>query len=86
MRPALASNIMPRTTIDIDKTVLSQVKRLARAQGKTIAAVVSELLAIALFNQSQGVRPGKLSWTAKPMRARVDLEDKEAVHEALERG
>lgn len=86
MHSALASSIMPRTTLDIDKTVLTQVKRLARAQGKTLARVVSELLAIALFDQSRGARPGKLSWKAKPMRARVDLEDKEAVHEALERG
>lgn len=80
----LASHLMPRTTIDIDATVLRQVKRLARSAGKSLGRVVSELLAGALAERPAQTR--KLVWRAKPMRARVDLEDKEALHEALDRG
>lgn len=76
---------MSRTTINIDPTVLQQVKRLARSQGKTLTQVVSELLAIALASHGRDAPASELSWKAKPMRPRVDLEDKEAVYEALER-
>lgn len=85
MRDKLASIIMSRTTINIDPTVLRQVKRLARSQGKTLTQVVSELLAIALANPNRGAPFSELSWNAKPMRARVDLEDKEALYDVLER-
>lgn len=86
MRMALASSIMSRTTINIDPSVLRQVRRLARSQGKTLTEVVSELLAIALAGRDREASMSELSWNAKPMHARVDLEDKEAVYEALERG
>lgn len=76
---------MSRTTINIDPTVLRQVRRLARSQGKTLAQVVSELLAIALGTYNRAAPVSELPWNAKAMRARVDLEDKEAVQEALER-
>lgn len=85
MRDKIASRIISRTTINIDPTVLRHVRRLARSQGKTLAQVVSELLAIALASY-RDVPVGELSWKAKPMGARVDLEDKEAVYEALEGG
>lgn len=77
---------MSRTTVDIDRNVLREVRRLANAEGKTLAQVVSELLAAALATQKKGASVVELSWKAKSMRARVDLEDKEAVYEALERG
>lgn len=76
---------MPRTTVDIDASVLRQVKRLARTQGKSITQVVSELLAAALEEHERPVPPRKLTWRAKAMRARVDLEDKDAVRAALDR-
>lgn len=85
MRNKIASRIISRTTINIDPTVLRHVRRLARSQGKTLAQVVSELLAIALASH-RDVPAGELSWKVKPMGARVDLEDKEAVYEALEGG
>ena len=73
---------MPRTTIDIDAGVLRELKRRQRKEGKTLGQLVSELLAASL---RQGDRPAVgLPWTARPMGARVDLEDKEAVRRALE--
>ena len=52
-----------------------------------MGAVVSELLADALARRAR--RPAvaaRLAWIARPMRARVDLADKDAVYAALEEG
>jgi hypothetical protein len=73
---------MTRTTIDIDPTILRRLKQRARTDGKSLSGLVSELLATAL--RADSVRsPRRLEWTSRPMHARVDLEDKEAVRRAL---
>lgn len=74
---------MPRTTIDIDSAVLRKLKERTRREGKTLGRVVSELLARALRTEEDGV-PRRFEWTSRPMRARVDLEDKEALRRTLE--
>lgn len=74
---------MPRTTIDIDAAVLRELKQRQEREGKTLGQLVSELLAGALDRGSEPT-PVPFTWTSKPMRARVDLEDKEAVRRALE--
>lgn len=74
---------MARTTIDIDAAVLRRLKERKRREGKTLGQLVSELLAGAL-RETDEPAPRELDWTARPMRARVDLEDKEAVRQALE--
>jgi hypothetical protein len=73
---------MARTTIDIDAAVLRRLKERKRREGKTLGQLVSELLAGAL--RETDATPRELDWTARPMGARVDLEDKEAVRRALE--
>lgn len=76
---------MPRTTIDIDPTVLRKLKQVQVREGKTLGRLVSELLAGALQrDRSESVAP--FVWTVRPMQARVDLQDKEAVRRALEHG
>jgi macrodomain Ter protein organizer (MatP/YcbG family) len=75
-----------RTTIDIDAAVLRRLKERQRREGKTLGGLVSELLAAALReSEAPERRAGKLAWTSQPMRARVDLADKEALRRALER-
>lgn len=74
---------MPRTTIDLDGTVLRELKRRSRAQGTTVGRLASLLLAQVLDEPSRAER-AKLRWNAAPMGARVDLRDKEAVRRALE--
>jgi len=74
-----------RTTLDIDEAILRELRRLGRREGKSLGQLVSELLASALAREREEAPPA-LRWTAKPMRARVDLEDKEAVRRALEGG
>ena len=73
---------MPRTTIDIDAAVLRELERRKQREGKTLGRLVSELLAAALARQEEPTP--KLEWYSQPMRARVDLEDKEAVQRTLD--
>jgi hypothetical protein len=74
---------MPRTTIDIDAGVLRRLKERKRREGKTLGQLASELLAGALREEGEPT-PRELGWTSRPMGARVDLEDKEAVRRVLE--
>lgn len=74
---------MPRTTLDIDASVLRELKRLQREQGKSLGQLVSELLAASLARPRRPAEPTEVEWTAQPMGARVDLEDDEAVRAAL---
>lgn len=80
----IASRIMPRTTIDLDPTVLRDLKRRQERDGKTLGHLVSELLAAELARDPEEVEPAPFAWTALPMRARIDLDDKEAVRRALD--
>ena len=82
----IASSIMPRTTVDIDPTVLRDLKRRARAEGKSLGRLLSEIAAAALKQPLRGSAASPFRWNSRPMRARVDLEDKEAVDAALRQG
>lgn len=82
MREPIASCIMPRTTIDLDATVLRDLKDRGRREGKSLGQVASELLATSL--RQHPAEPPTFAWTSKPMDARVDLEDREAVYQALD--
>ena len=76
---------MARTTIDIDPTVLRELKARQRREGKTLGRLVSELLSTAM--QAEGDEPralAPLAWSSRPMRALVDLDDPEAVRRALD--
>jgi hypothetical protein len=74
---------MARTTIDIDVTVMRELKRRQRREGKTLGRLVSELLATAL-QEPESEPPRDFAWTTKSMGALVDLEDKEALRRALD--
>jgi hypothetical protein len=76
---------MARTTLDLDPTVLRELKRRARAEGKSLGRVASEVLGAALASD-EAAPPTPFAWTSRAMGARVDLEDKEAMRRALEGG
>ena len=77
---------MPRTTVNIDAPVLRDLKRLQKREGKPLGQLISELLAHALgLQRQQRAGDDAFAWTARPMRARVDLADKEAVQAVLDR-
>ena len=75
-----------RTTIDLDPTVVKELKRRSKGAGKSMGQVASELLASSLREQTGRPRnPDALTWIAKDLgRPLVDLEDKEAVRAVLD--
>jgi hypothetical protein len=73
-----------RTTLDIDDPILREVKAIHEREGRSIGAVVSELLAEALARRRPSRARPPFRWTSRPMKALVDLTDKEAVHAALD--
>lgn len=76
---------MPRTTFDLDATVLADLRRRAAAEGKSMGQVASELLAGSL-GAEEPATPPPLNWARKDMGPfKVDLEDKEAVWNLLDR-
>jgi hypothetical protein len=79
----VASSIM-RTTLDIDDPILKEVKAIHEREGRSIGAVVSELLAEALARRRPSRARPSFRWTSRPMKALVDLTDKESVYAALD--
>lgn len=74
-----------RTTLDIDAQILRELKRIQKKEGTSLGRLVSNLLAQALKADVASATPSPPAWIAKPMRARVNLSDKEAMHRALDR-
>lgn len=74
-----------RTTLDIDAPILADLKRLGRAQHIPMGRLVSELLGRALREATPGRPvPVAFTWIDKPMNAKVDLADREALYAAME--
>jgi len=73
-----------RTTVDIDDPILREVKAIHQKEGRSMGAVVSELLAEALARRSASRARPAFRWTSRPMNALVDLADKDAVYAVLD--
>lgn len=74
-----------RTTVDIDDPVLKDLKKIQHKEGKSLGRLISDLLAQALGERKAGkasARPAK--WISKPMGARIDLADREALYAAMD--
>jgi hypothetical protein len=78
----ITSHIM-RTTLDIDAPILREIKAIQEKEGRSMGAIVSELLAQALANRPARARPS-FRWTSRPMKALVDISDKDAVYAVLD--
>ena len=74
----LSSNII-RTTVDIDDPISRAVKAIHEKEGRSMGAVVSELLADALTRRRTGRARPAFRWISRPMRALLDLSDRDAV-------
>jgi hypothetical protein len=83
MRNVIASIIM-RTTIDIDDPILRDLKALQAREGKSLGRLVSDLLAKALAESSRGAPAREFQWLSRPMGARVDLADRDALLDAMD--
>ena len=76
---------MARTTLDIDESVLRDLKRLQRKQGKSLGRLVSDLLAETLGRNQRDEPPVPFVWHSQRMGALVDLDNKAAVQAILDR-
>jgi hypothetical protein len=79
-----------RTTLDIEKPVLAELKKLQQKTHQSLGKLASSLLGEALKQRStldmkDGQEP-TLNWNAREMKARVDLQDKDAVYRAMGEG
>ena len=73
-----------RTTINIATPILEELKRLQKRDGGTLGDLVTGLVADGLRMRGAGPVHHELGWISQPMRARVDLADKEAVFAILD--
>jgi hypothetical protein len=73
-----------RTTLDIDDPILREVKTIHEKEGRSMGAVVSELLADALARRRTPRTRPAFRWVSRSMRAQVDLADKDAVYGVLD--
>lgn len=86
MLGVISSRIMARTTLDLDSSVLRQLKQRGREEHKSMGQIASELLAHSLSRSPAEHSASPIDWRSWNLgKPRVDLEDKEAVRRALEK-
>ena len=77
---------MPRTTLDLDASVLHDLRRRGQRERKSMGVVASELLAGALADADPPPQDTELRWTTADLGTPlIDLEDKDALLGALDR-
>ncbi len=76
---------MPRTTVDIDAPILREIKALQKKERRSMGQLVSQLLAEALSRRMGSPRKPGLKWVSRPMRALIDISDKEALYAVLDK-
>lgn len=83
MRGALASSIMTRTTLNLDPSVLKELRVRSARERRSIGELASQLLARELREEAPPTPP--FSWVSRDLGTpAVDLEDKEALRAVLE--
>jgi hypothetical protein len=73
-----------RTTLDIDDPILQEIRAIHEKEGRSMGSVASELLADALARRRTSRPRPAFRWTSRPMKALVDLADKDALHAVLD--
>jgi hypothetical protein len=85
MYKVLASSTMPRTTLNLDPSVMRELRRRSEREHKSIGELASQLLARGLREKGEA-QPHPFSWVSGDLgRPAVDLEDKEALSSLLDR-
>ncbi len=76
---------MARTTLDLDRSVLDQLRRRAAREKKSMGQVASEALVQALAEPAASARPAPVDWVSRNLGPpKVDLDDKEAVRRIMD--
>ena len=74
-----------RIRLDIDETVLQDLKRLQQREGKSLGRLASDLLAHALAQRAQPrSSPPPFAWNSSASGLRVDLAHRDAMLDAME--
>jgi hypothetical protein len=74
-----------RTTVDIETSVMKDLKKIRQQEGRSLGRIISDLLAQALADRKSTKAPAKPPrWISKRMGARVDLADHEALYAVME--
>ncbi|MGH2467668.1 MAG: antitoxin [Candidatus Limnocylindrales bacterium] len=74
---------MARTTLDLDPSVIRELRRRGAREGKSMGQVASELLVKAVASEPQ--QTPTFDWISTDLGLpRVDLEDREALRRALD--
>ena len=85
---AFVTGVLNSSTVsddDIEAPVMKELRALQKREGGTLGSLVSQLLAEALARRPRQPSARVFEWATRPMRARVDLADKEAVYAILDR-
>jgi len=86
MRDMLASRIMPRTTLNLDPSVMRELRIRSRDQRTSIGELASQLLARALRERPGPAPTQGFTWVSRDLGApAVNLEDKDALHALMDR-
>jgi hypothetical protein len=75
---------MARTTVDIETPILEEIKKFQKKDGRSLGRIISQLLAEALGNRKAKTKNLQLKWTSRPMKALIDLSDKETMYRILD--
>jgi len=80
----LASNIM-RTTLDLDLTILKELKAFSKSHSFSLGKAATALLAEALSaHKAKKKAPPPFKWHSQPMGAKIDILDKDALYRILD--
>ena len=85
MLALISSRIMARTTLDLDSSIIRELRHRGAREHKSMGQVASELLARALREEPVAERAGAFSWRSADLGLpAVDLEDDEALNRVLD--
>jgi plasmid stability protein len=80
----MTSDAMSRTTLDLDASVLDELRRRGAREGKSKGDLASELLAQSLKDE-HAVNAAPLKWISRDLGVpRIDLQDKEVLYSVLD--
>lgn len=76
---------MSRTTLEIDDTVLGELRTRSERAHKSMGRVVTEILATAFAEGEAGSEPKtKFVWHTQDMKMLIDIDDKEELYRVLD--
>lgn len=74
-----------RTTLDLEKPVLEDLKRLQKEEKLPLGNIASRLLADAMDAKRRTTKAPRFEWASAPMGAKVDLADKDSLYRELDK-